>query len=59
MLEVAINTTADGEFVPSFEDALALGVQSQTFSVDWNAIDLGSDGDTALFAARGELSADL
>ncbi len=43
LLEIQVNTTADGDFVSSFEAALALGAQSQTFSVDWSAIDIGSD----------------
>lgn len=45
ILEIQVNETADGEFVTSFNQALALGAQSQTFSVDWSAIDLGVDGD--------------
>lgn len=49
-----MNTTADGEFAASFNEALAMGAESQTFSVDWNAIDLGSDGNGDPIFAGGE-----
>lgn len=45
VLEIQVNQTADGEFIEPFNTALAIGVDSQTFSVDWTQVESGLDAD--------------